>query len=190
VPLKLFTEHFRINLDEGERCAMENLWQHNPNFDEPIDLLHVSLREGIKVMTRAAKDRQPELTRTQLEAGKRSQAQSAPQKGALHERAEAPLPKRKIENYTGLALEPMQQKSIDEFWNAHDYLHEEDMISILIDLGLRAADKHPEPFAMDAPKGSAVEHKENPVSVKTAGRKRRLKRLAQIRALHLQSRDR
>ncbi len=80
---------------------------------------------------RRAKEKPDQPTRTQMEAERRTVASHA-------------------ENYIGLAVDPLQQQAINEFLHAHPHLEEEDAVSILLDLGLRAADK--EPFAMDSPK--------------------------------------
>jgi hypothetical protein len=83
------------------------------------------------------------------------------------------------ENYIGMAVDPLQQQAINEFLQAHPHLQEEDAISILLDLGLRAADR--EPFAMDSPKVERLED-HDPPKWATAQRRRHA-RLVKLRAV-------
>ena len=180
MPLKLFPTHFRLVLDEGERGALERLWEHNPAFDGEVDLLHAALRQGIVALTRATKDRQPEPTRTQLEANKHAKAQSVSQKGLRREPFPTPSEHRHVENYVGLPIGERLRQKIEDFLGDHPDLDDETGLALLLNLGLRNADKEPE--LIDPTKALADPNSALTRST-TAARQRRLLRLSQIRAL-------
>lgn len=177
---KLFPTHFRIILDEGERGAMDRLWEHNPTFNEEVDLLHAVLREGIKVMNRAAKNRQPELTRTQLEANKRSMAQSVSEKGILRDPAQTFTEHRHVENYVGFPIGERLRQRLEDFFGDHPDLDDETGFALLLDLGLRKAEEEPE---LVDPKQVLTDLKSELTRSTTASRKRCHDRLALLRAV-------
>jgi len=79
--LRLFPTHFNLVLDEIERIDLDELFDLHPHVGE-VELVHKAIRAGIEALKHVAKKRDPSKpTRTEVEATRRSMAQTAARKG-------------------------------------------------------------------------------------------------------------
>jgi hypothetical protein len=100
---------------------------------------------------------------------------------------EAPTPHRHVETYLGVFVGERLRQRLEDFLGGHEALDEETAYALLLDLGLTKAED--EPDAVD-PKAVQADLKSELTGAASTTRDRRLKRLAQIRALSRESRDR
>ena len=106
-------------------------------------------------------------------------------KAILRGSAKIPTEHRHVENYVGLAIGERLRQKIEDFLADHPDLDDETGLALLLDLGLRKVDEEPE--LVDPAKVLADLKSELGRSIGSSGRQRRLVRLAQIRALYVQS---
>lgn len=74
--VKEFPTHYRVILEPAEHTALEHLYELEPRWREPLELLHKVIQEGIKAMNLAgASKRDPtRLTRSEVEVSREQDA--------------------------------------------------------------------------------------------------------------------
>jgi hypothetical protein len=98
----------------------------------------------------------------------------------LRERPQAFTPHRHIENYVGLPIGERLRQKLEDFLDDHRELDEETALALLLDLGLARAKEDPD--QVDA-KAVLSDLGCEQTGATDAARRRRLVRLAQLRAL-------
>jgi hypothetical protein len=173
--IKLFPTRFNLVLPADEQSSFQELWEYNPEFREEIQLLHAVIRAGIEQMIRTTEERQPSLKRTNLEANKRSTAQTAGQKALLREQAQPPFNHRHIETYIATFVGETLRQRLEDFLCERDDIDEETAYALLLDLGLQKAEEDPDAVNPDEVKSD--------LSRTASARQRRLIRVARLCAI-------
>jgi hypothetical protein len=137
---KLFPNQFNLLLERGERSAFDDLFEKEPWWREPIELLHAVIRKGLVVMKEDAEENydphQP--TRTQLTA------RAANADGQTSSATSAIAPHRCIERYIGAPISEEIRQRLEDVLDDHEDLTEEDLYQGLLQLGLDKLEENPE----------------------------------------------
>lgn len=131
--MKLFPTHHSIILDEDERSALDTLFDEmGARMVDASELIHLAIREGIKVLNREAEarrknpDRSP--TRSQVEARMNAEASQ-----------DADV---SVENYECFPLEERLRRKLHTFLRDHPYMiPKEEVLALLLHLGIDRAEE-------------------------------------------------
>lgn len=176
-------DHYRIILEPKELHALENIYEVQPWWREPVELLHMVIREGLKAMNRAgASKRDPtESTRSENEVH-----QEKLDKMSRSARAENPVVAllKKIEAGEALSLKfpktltvtlsPEQQEAMREIADREPHANDAQLVSKVISKGIEAmkGDGVVVPLAAARTKRARHKEREKDVSLEDRLRKR------------------
>lgn len=187
---KPLPEHYRIILEPHELTALENIYEAQPWWREPLELLHEVIREGLKAMNRAGASKQDptEPTRSQLEVDREAKAK-------LSARAANPVLALLKKLETGVAhpfefpatltveLTPSQQEAMLEIANREPHANDEQLLSRILDRGIESTqddyDEHQSLFTNTHTKRARHKEREGNVSLEDRLRKKLTKFLDQ-----------
>lgn len=175
-------DHYRIILEPKDLHALENIYEVQPWWREPVELLHMVIREGLKSMNRAgASKRDPtESTRSENEVH-----QEKLDKLSREARAENPVVAllRKIEAGDALSLKfpktltvtlsPEQQEAMREIADREPHANDAQLVSKVISKGIEAMKGDGVVVPLAAARTKRARHKEREKDVSLEDRLRR-----------------
>lgn len=134
-------EHYRIILEPAELTSLETIYEVQPWWREPVELLHMVIREGLKAMNRAgaSKPDPTESTRSQIETRREAKATQAPRNPvvALLDRLEAgDALSLKFPARLTIELSPEQQEAMREIADREPHANDAQLVSMVIDRGV------------------------------------------------------
>lgn len=181
---KPLPENYRIILETDELMALEQIYEVQPWCREPVEVLHLAIREGLKAMNRArASKRDPtEPTRSEMEVS-REQDAARLQRAATKSPVLALL--KKLEAGDALSLKfpktltveltPEQQDAMQLIADREPHpLGDAQLVSRVISLGIESmkGDSHVQPLATNA-RTKRARHKEREKDVSLEDRLRK-----------------
>jgi hypothetical protein len=178
--IKLFPNRFRLLLTEHERLDLDELYNLDTVVDDEVEPLHKAIAAGIHALQQVAKKRDPtQPTRIQLEANKRSVAQTTCQKG-VHPANRAST--QSDENEASWVACPISDKlrgKFESYLDAHPDLDETSALARLLERGLQGAEHEPGVVEADQPIDERSELSRNA----SAARRRRMRRRAMLQTV-------
>lgn len=144
---KPLPEHYRIILDPKELGALERIYEVQPWWREPVELLHMVIREGLKSMNRAgASKRDPtESTRSEIEVNRekinemsRMARAENPVVALLHKIEAGDALSLKFPARVSVELTPAQQEGMREIADREPHASDEQLLSRVISVGIEA----------------------------------------------------
>lgn len=187
---KPLPEHYRIILEPAELTALETIYEVQPWWREPVELLHMVIQEGLKAMNRAgASKRDPtESTRSEIEVNREAKAKLSAQARnpvvALLDKLEAgDALSLKFPARLTIELTPEQQRALQVIADLEPHSNDANLVSKVIDRGIESmnGDGAVVPLASNAHTKSA-RHKETGKDVSLQDRLR--KKLTKFLAEH------
>lgn len=138
-------DHYSIILEPKELSALENIYEVQPWWREPVELLHTVIREGLKSMNRGgASKRDPtESTRSEIEVNREARAKLSAQERnpvvALLDRLEAgDAFSLKFPARLTVELTPEQQDAMQEIADREPHANDAQLLNRVIDRGIEA----------------------------------------------------
>lgn len=187
--VKEFPTHYRLILEPAEHTALEHIYELEPRWREPLELLHKVIQEGIKAMNLAgASKRDPtRLTRSEVEVSREQDA------ARLHRSAQTKTPVLalldKIEakdrgealslSFPATMTVHLSPEQVERMTDIADEVpHEDDekLLKMVLSKGIDAMRGAVSPFettAARAPLNRRARHKENGKDVSLEDRLRR-----------------
>lgn len=140
---KPLPEHYRIILEPAELTALENIYEVQPWWREPLELLHTVIREGLKAMNRAgaSKPDPTESTRSQIETRREAKAAQASRNPVvvLLDRLEAgDALSLKFPSRLTIELSPEQQEEMQQIADTEIHANDAALVSKVLDRGIEA----------------------------------------------------
>lgn len=128
-----FPTHFKIILDHAEQSLLDDLWQAEPWWREPMELFHAVLRRGIGTMKEEAEENRDPHQPTRIELEATAASADGHTLGAV--------PHRCIEPYVAAPVSERTRQRLEDALSQTD-LGEEELYEVLLNLGLDAVEKN------------------------------------------------
>jgi len=187
--VKEFPTHYRLILEPVEHTALEHLYELEPRWREPLELLHSVIREGIRAMNRAgAAKRDPTRpTRSEVEVSREQDAARLQRSAQTKSPVLALLDKIEAEDRgealslsfpatMTVRLSPKQVEGMTEIADREPHEDDRQLLSRVISKGIAAMKETgapPSTTAQRTPLNRRARHKENAREVRLEDRLRK-----------------
>ncbi|MFO0737555.1 MAG: hypothetical protein U0270_16805 [Labilithrix sp.] len=187
--VKEFPTHYRLILEPAEHTALEHLYELEPRWREPLELLHKVIQEGIKAMNRAgASKRDPTRpTRSELEVSREQDAARLQRRAQTKSPVLALLDKIEAEDRgealslsfparMTVHLSPEQVEGMTEIADREPHESDAQLLEAVISKGIESMKETSAPLratAQRAPLNRRARHKENAKEVRLEDRLRK-----------------
>lgn len=196
--VKEFPTHYRLILEPAEHTALEHLYELEPRWREPLELLHKVIQEGVRAMNRGgASKRDPTRpTRSEVEVSREQDAARLQRSAQTKSPVLALLDKIEAEDRgealslsfpaeMTVHLSPEQVKGMTEIADREPHEDDEKLLVRVISEGIDAMKGNVVPIVTSAPRAALnrrARHKENAKNVRLEDRLR--KKLTKFLAEH------